>query len=81
MKGLKAGASIPKVAGVTDRDRLFGGNHGERTCDGRGLPIRKVKSWETSAGDPGSGRGKLPVYGLVEDKGVQGEEINWMKGM
>lgn len=54
---------------------------GEQACDGRGLPIRKVKSQETSAGDPGSGRGKLPVYGLVEDKGVQEEEINWMKGM
>jgi len=25
--------------------------------------------------------GKLPVYGLVENKGVQEGEINWMKGM
>ena len=26
-------------------------------------------------------KGKLPVYGLVENKGVQEEEINRMKGI
>ena len=45
MKGLKAGTSILKVAGVIETDYSGGIKIvGEQTCDGRGLPIRKVKS-------------------------------------
>lgn len=74
MKGLKAGTRVLKVAGVIDRDRLFGEIKivGEQACDGRGLP-GKVRSWRQKAGDQEVAEGKPPVYGLLKETKCSGK--------